>query len=94
MRNPEIADSAFLFVDGVEDIEDVDGVLDTDTAGDVVGADGVALDLDLPDEMIGVEVIGGVGDLDGANDTVKGDDDNNVQSSSEARDVVVARGVN
>ena len=94
MRNPEIADSAFLFVDGVEDIEDVDGVLDTDTAGDVVGADGVALDLDLPDEMIGVEVIGGVGDLDGANDTVKGDDDNNVQSSSEARDVVVAKGVN
>ena len=94
MRNPEIADSAFLFVDRVEDIEDVDGVLDTDTAGDVVGADGVALDLDLPDEMIGVEVIGGVGDLDGANDTVKGDDDNNVQSSSEARDVVVAKGVN
>ena len=65
MRNPEIADSGFLFVDGVEDIEDVDGVLDTDTTGDVVGADGVVLDSDLPDEMIGVEVIGGEGDLDG-----------------------------
>ena len=94
MRNPEIADSDFLFVDGVEDIEDVDGVLDTDTAGDVVGADGVVLDLDLPEEMIGVEVIGGEGDLDGAKDTVEGDDDDNVQSSSEARDVVVAKGVN
>ena len=94
MRNPEIADSGFLFVDGVEDIEDVDGVLDTNTAGDVVGADGVVLDLDLPEEMIGVEVIGGEGDLDGAKDTVKGDDDDNVQSSSEARDVVVAKGVN
>ena len=60
-------------MDGVEDIEDVDRVLDTDTAGDVVGAD----DLDLPDEMVGVEVIG---DLDGAKDTVEGDDDDNVQS--------------
>ena len=33
-------------------------------------------------------------DLDGAKDTVEGDDDDNVQSSSEARDVVVAEGVN
>ena len=64
-------------MDGVEDIQDVDRVLDTDTAGDVVGADGVVLDLDLPDEMVGVEVIG---DLDGAKDTVEGDDDDNVQS--------------
>ena len=59
MRNSEIAESGFLFVDGVEDIEDVD----------VVGADGVVFDLDLPDEMIGVEVIGGEGDLDGAKDS-------------------------
>ena len=42
LRNPEIAESGFLFVDGVEDIDeeqDVDGVWDMDT--DVVGAEGV-----------------------------------------------------
>ena len=93
MRNPEIADSGFLFVDGVEDIEDVDEVLDTDTARDV-GADGVVSAIDLPDEMIGVEVNGGELDFDGAKHKVEGDDDDNVRSSSEARDVVVAKGVN
>ena len=42
LRNPEIAESGFLFVDGAEDIDeeqDVDGVWDMDTH--VVGAEGV-----------------------------------------------------
>ena len=75
----------------MEDIEDMDRVFDTDTAGDVVVADGVVLDFDLPDEMVGMEDIG---DLDGAKDTVEGDDDDNMQSSSEVSDVIVAKGVN
>ena len=45
-------------MDGVKAIEDMDGILDTDTARDVVEADGVVLDLDLPEEMTGVEVTG------------------------------------
>ena len=40
LRNPEIAESGFLFVDGVEDIdEEQDGVWDMDTH--VVGAEGM-----------------------------------------------------
>ena len=42
LRNPEIAESGFLFVDGAENIDeeqDVDGVWDMDTH--VVGAEGV-----------------------------------------------------
>lgn len=74
-------------MDGVEDIDeeqDVDVVWDADTAGDVVGAEGVVLDLDLPEETSGVEVMGGEGDLGGAKDTVEVHDDDNVQNLSEA----------
>ena len=63
-----------------------------DTAGDVVGAEGVVLDFDLPEEIIGVEVMGGEGDLDGAKDTVEVHDDDNVQG--EARDMAGAEDVN
>ena len=72
-------DGVWKIVDEEQDVEGVSGV---DMAGDTVNTEGImdrVLGLDLAEEMTGVEIMDGEGDLDGAEDMAGVHEDDKVR---------------